>query len=78
MDVQMPVMDGLSATRAIRAAERGSGKRVRVVALTAHAGDESLEVCLAAGMDDYLSKPFKPDELFAKVEGQEAERGVLN
>ena len=63
MDVQMPVMDGLAATRAIRDAETRAGKRVRIVALTAHAGDESLEVCLSAGMDDYLSKPFKPEEL---------------
>jgi signal transduction histidine kinase/CheY-like chemotaxis protein len=64
MDVQMPGMDGLTATRAIREA----GRHVRVVALTAHAGEENLEVCLAAGMNDYLSKPFKPEELFAKVE----------
>jgi len=68
MDVQMPVMDGLTAARAIRDAEARSAKRVRMVALTAHAGDESLAECLSAGMDDYLSKPFKPEELFRKVE----------
>jgi CheY-like chemotaxis protein len=70
MDVQMPVMDGLAATRAIRAAERGTGRRVRVVALTAHAGDENLGVCLSAGMDDYLAKPFKTEDLLAKIEGR--------
>jgi CheY-like chemotaxis protein len=68
MDVQMPVMDGLTATRAIRDAESRNGKHVRVIALTAHAGDETLQSCLAAGMDDYLSKPFKSEELLAKVE----------
>jgi len=63
MDVQMPEMDGMEATTRIRAKERLSGGRQRVVALTAHAmkGDE--EKCLAAGMDGYLTKPIRPDEL---------------
>jgi signal transduction histidine kinase/CheY-like chemotaxis protein len=63
MDIQMPEMDGLETTAAIRAKERRSEVRLPVIALTAHAmkGDE--ERCLAAGMDGYLSKPIRPQEL---------------
>jgi len=68
MDVQMPEMDGFEATALLRSRERGSGRRVRIVALTAHAmkGDE--ERCLKGGMDGYVCKPIKPDELFRAVE----------
>ena len=68
MDIQMPVMDGLEATAAIRARERGTGDRVPIVALTAHAvrGDE--KTCLEAGMDAYISKPIQPVRLFQVVE----------
>jgi signal transduction histidine kinase/DNA-binding response OmpR family regulator len=74
MDVQMPEMDGLEATAAIRKMEEGSGKHQTVIALTAHAmkGDE--ERCLAAGMDGYLSKPIRPAELDAILEGCIARR----
>jgi len=74
MDVQMPEMDGLEATAAIRKMEEGSGKHQTVIALTAHAmkGDE--ERCLAAGMDGYLSKPIRPQELDAILEGYIARR----
>jgi signal transduction histidine kinase/DNA-binding response OmpR family regulator len=74
MDVQMPEMDGLEATAAIRKKEEHSGNHQAVIALTAHAmkGDE--ERCLAAGMDGYLSKPIRPQELDAILEGYVARR----
>ena len=64
MDMQMPVMDGLDATRAIRAFEAaGQRKRVRIVAMTANAMASDREACELAGMDAFLSKPFKAEEL---------------
>jgi two-component system sensor histidine kinase/response regulator len=67
MDVQMPVMDGFDATRAIRSPQSAVlNRRVPVVAMTAHALKGDRERCLAAGMDDYLSKPIDPKAL-AKV-----------
>jgi CheY-like chemotaxis protein len=68
MDVQMPEMDGFEATAAIREWERESGRRVRIVAMTAHAMKGDRERCLAAGMDGYLSKPIDQRSLYAAVE----------
>ncbi|MCZ4303989.1 PAS domain S-box protein [Zoogloeaceae bacterium G21618-S1] len=63
MDMQMPVMDGLAATRAIRTLATGS--EVPILAMTANAFAEDRQRCIAAGMDDYLSKPFEPKQLYA-------------
>jgi CheY-like chemotaxis protein len=68
MDVQMPEMSGLEATAVIRLREQESGTRQRIVAMTAHAMSDDRERFIAAGMDDYLSKPIDPQLLFAIVE----------
>jgi len=67
MDVQMPDLDGLEATAALRARERGRGTRVPVIALTAHAMQGDRERCLVAGMDEYVTKPVQPEELLAVI-----------
>jgi len=67
MDVSMPVMDGLEATRNIRIRERKLGRRTPIMAMTAHAMQGDRERCIAAGMDDYIAKPIRPQQLFAKL-----------
>jgi CheY-like chemotaxis protein len=66
MDVQMPEMDGLEATREIRSRSAGGGPRI--VAMTANAMAEDRDECLAAGMDDYVSKPIRVEELVSALE----------
>ncbi|MFZ5832227.1 MAG: response regulator, partial [Planctomycetota bacterium] len=68
MDVQMPEMDGLEATRAIRAMERQRGGHVPIVAMTAHALQGDRERCLEAGMDAYISKPLHAAQFFETVQ----------
>ncbi len=67
MDVQMPQMDGLEATRRIREQERDSGRHTPVLAMTAHAIKGDRELCLQAGMDAYISKPVRARELFSAI-----------
>jgi two-component system sensor histidine kinase/response regulator len=67
MDVQMPTMDGLETTAAIRQRELQSGTHVPIVAMTAHAMKGDRERCLEAGMDGYVSKPIRPEELFDAI-----------
>jgi CheY-like chemotaxis protein/HPt (histidine-containing phosphotransfer) domain-containing protein len=68
MDVQMPDMDGVEATRAIRAREQRTGEHLPIVALTAHAMKGDRERYLAAGMDAYVAKPVRPQTLAAAID----------
>ena len=79
MDVQMPEMDGLEATAAIRQAETPTGGHIPIIAMTAHAMKGDRDRFLAAGMDGYVAKPVRPHELYAAVEGcgPNAEAGLL-
>jgi CheY-like chemotaxis protein len=65
MDVQMPNMDGLTAARLIRNGEAGTGRRVPIIAVTAGATQHDLREILEAGMDERVSKPFRPEKLRA-------------
>jgi signal transduction histidine kinase/CheY-like chemotaxis protein len=70
MDVQMPEMGGLETTRSIRERERISGGHIPIVAMTANAMKGDRERCLESGMDDYVSKPVLPEEMFRVMESQ--------
>jgi DNA-binding response OmpR family regulator len=71
MDVQMPEMDGLEATRRIRDRENTTGGHVKIVAMTAHAMAGDRERCLAAGMDDYIAKPLRKEDLLQVLSATE-------
>jgi CheY-like chemotaxis protein len=75
MDVQMPDMDGLEATAAIRAGERHTGAHVPIIAMTAHAMKGDRQRCLESGMDDYVAKPIRARHLFETIEAVLAASG---
>jgi CheY-like chemotaxis protein len=68
MDVQMPEMDGLEATKVVREHELTTGAHIPIIAMTAHAVKGDRERCLEAGMDEYISKPIDSDKLFDIIE----------
>jgi signal transduction histidine kinase/CheY-like chemotaxis protein len=68
MDIQMPIMDGLEATSIIREIEKGTGKHIPIIGITAYAVKADREKCLSAGMDDYMSKPFVKEEFYRMIE----------
>ena len=68
MDVQMPEVDGFQATSIIRQQEKATGGHLPIIAVTAHALKGDRERCLAAGMDGYISKPFRLTEMLAEIE----------
>ena len=67
MDVQMPIMDGFKATQKIREIEKSTGTHTPIIAVTANAFPEDKDRCLSSGMDDYISKPFQPEDLVLKM-----------
>ena len=69
MDVQMPKLDGLQTTVCIREKEKATGAHLPIIAMTAHAMKGDRESCLSAGMDGYLGKPLKPNEILETIDG---------
>ena len=67
MDMQMPTMDGITATKKIRASKRGYLQKVPIIALTANAFVEDVEICLKAGMNGHISKPFNREDFITKM-----------
>jgi CheY-like chemotaxis protein len=67
MDIQMPELDGYAATRIIRGKFSESKKNIPIIAMTAHAMSGEIQKCMDAGMNEYISKPFKSDDLYNKI-----------
>ena len=78
MDIQMPGMDGFETCHTIRKLEKENGGFTPIIAMTAHAMESDRELCLNSGMNDYISKPFRPAELKAKLEQAIAEKSEQN
>jgi PAS domain S-box-containing protein len=77
MDIQMPVMNGIDATKMIRSGKNSNiNHKVPIIALTANAMSQDRQICLNAGMNDYLSKPFKPDDLEIIIEKYLGQKNV--
>jgi CheY-like chemotaxis protein len=74
MDIQMPIMDGITATKKIREIEAGTHTHTPIIAITANALSGDKEICLAAGMNEYISKPFQIDLLVQKMKDLLKER----
>ena len=70
MDIQMPVMDGIEATQEIRKLEKGKYEKngIKIIAITAYVMERDRNMCLTAGMNEYLAKPFKPKELVELID----------
>jgi CheY-like chemotaxis protein len=78
MDVQMPNMDGLSATARIRASSRAEERTTPIIAMTANVADDQVRRCLAAGMDDHVGKPIAPHQLLSILERWGSERSHVS
>ena len=76
MDVQMPVLDGLEATKLIREEEKQTGRHIPIIAMTAHAMEGDEQKCLMAGMDGYIAKPFEPLKVYETIENLLTKRTV--
>ena len=77
MDVQMPVMDGLEATRLIREEEKNTGRHIPIVAMTAHAMEGDEQKCLMAGMDAYISKPIDSAKMYETIENLASKKSTV-
>ncbi|MDD5397512.1 MAG: PAS domain S-box protein [Dehalococcoidia bacterium] len=78
MDVEMPVMNGLEATKVIRGREKQSGRHIPIVAMTAYATKEDKQKCLVAGVDDFLVKPANSKDIYAMIDKLLREEGKVN
>ena len=75
MDVRMPVMNGLEATEAIRSLNRADAKKIPIIAMTANAFDEDVQLSLQVGMNAHLTKPVEPEHLYETLEGMIRDNG---